>query len=73
MFGLDRIDLSWFGQIWLGLVGLQICVLGWFVTWVEKDMETQERDKRLAKKDKLAKVHFYNFYFYTERKKRRTL
>ncbi|XP_023321483.1 DNA/RNA-binding protein KIN17-like [Eurytemora carolleeae] len=28
---------------------------GWFVTWVEKDMETQERDKRLAKKDKLAK------------------
>jgi len=28
---------------------------GWFVTWIEKDFEELEADKRLAKKDKLAK------------------
>jgi len=28
---------------------------GWFVTWVEKDMEAREKDNRLAKRDKLAK------------------
>eukprot|EP00088_Acartia_fossae_P005614 TRINITY_DN12535_c0_g2_i3.p1 TRINITY_DN12535_c0_g2~~TRINITY_DN12535_c0_g2_i3.p1 ORF type:complete len:396 (-),score=129.46 TRINITY_DN12535_c0_g2_i3:21-1208(-) len=28
---------------------------GWFVTWIEKDFETMEHEKKLAKKDKLAK------------------
>jgi len=28
---------------------------GWFVTWIEKEFEELEADKRLAKKDKLAK------------------
>lgn len=28
---------------------------GWFVTWVEKDIEQMEYEKRLAKKDKLSK------------------
>jgi len=28
---------------------------GWFVTWIEKDFYEQEEEKKLAKKDKLAK------------------
>ena len=35
--------------------------VGWFVTWIEKDQETLEKEKRLAKKDKLAKVTYLIF------------